>query len=353
MTSTYLSQIRTYSRMVVAFLVPFAILYTWLLRYAVRRAHRRLLAYKVDMKRACVVGPRDRARDVELRLVQDDSLGFDVVGVVDTAGESGEILTGTLGNVEDIERIVDRYRVQHIIVLPGAVDDEQLSEMVALGRRRVIDVTVLTDYAGLVFHQARVTDLQGRPVIFYPRDTRYLLDRLAKRTIDVVAGAAFAVVALPLYVLYSLYAFSRSRRPFVVTQRLGARGEPLALPVAGSGRTDGPSDFVNLPLFWLVVIGRMSIVGPYPLRPEDARHVGRVGRFRFDMRPGVTGYWRTGGASIGRDDLLVQDAAYVQNWSLVGDAKILVETFGRMLKGKRRTLSIGGDGGARDEAEAR
>jgi GT2 family glycosyltransferase/lipopolysaccharide/colanic/teichoic acid biosynthesis glycosyltransferase len=352
MTSTYLSQIRTYSRMVVAFLVPFAILYTWLARCAVRRAHRVLLSYQVDMKRACVVGPKDRAREVELRLVQDDALGFDVVGVVDTAGLSDGILTGTLGPVEDIERIVDRYRIQHIIVLPGAVGEELLAEVVALGRRRVIDVTVLTDYAGLVFHQARVSDLQGRPVIFYPRDTRYLLDRFAKRTMDVVGGAAFAVVSLPLYVLYSLYAFSRARRPFVVTERLGARGEPLALPVAGSGRTDGPSDFVNLPLFWLVVIGRMSIVGPYPLRPEDAQHVGRVGRFRFDMRPGLTGYWRMGGSSIDRDELLVQDAAYVQNWSLTNDAKILVETFGRMLGGKRRTLAIAAPGDVREGAHA-
>jgi lipopolysaccharide/colanic/teichoic acid biosynthesis glycosyltransferase len=110
--------------------------------------------------------------------------------------------------------------------------------------------------------------------------------------------------------------------------------------VAGSGRPDGPSDFVNLPLFWLVVIGRMSMVGPYPLRPEDADHVGRVGRFRFDMRPGVTGYWRIGPARISRDDLLVQDTAYVQNWSLTNDAKILLETMGAMIRGRRRVLEI-------------
>jgi GT2 family glycosyltransferase len=213
MTSTYLSQIRTYSRMVVAFLVPMAILFDALLRLGVRQLHRKLLAYKVDMKRACVVGPRDQAREVESRLMKDDALGFDVVGVVDTAGQSDEILTGTLGPVENIERIVERYRIHHIVVLPNAVGDELLAELVALGRRRVIDVTVLTDYAGLVFHQARVTDLQGRPVIFYPRDTRYLLDRFAKRALDLIFGAAFAVVSLPAYVLYSLYAFSRARRP--------------------------------------------------------------------------------------------------------------------------------------------
>ncbi|HET6350085.1 MAG TPA: glycosyltransferase [Candidatus Krumholzibacteria bacterium] len=340
MTSTYLSQIRTYSRMVVAFMVPAAILFDGLLRTGVRRVHRRLLSYQVDLKRACVVGPRERAREVEARLMNDDALGFDVVGVVDTAGESEGILTGTLGPVENIERIVERYRIHHVVVLPGAVGDVLLAELVALGRRRVIDVTVLTDYAGLVFHQAQVSSLQGRPVIFYPRDTRYLLERLTKRALDLVFGAGFAVVSLPGYVLYSLYAFARARKPFVVTSRLGAQGRPLVVPVAGGGRSDGPSDFVNLPLFWLVVIGRMSMVGPYPLRPEDAEHVGRVGRFRFDMRPGVTGYWRSGPARISRDDLLVQDTAYVQNWSLSNDAKILLETLASMLRGRQRVLEI-------------
>ena len=52
MTSTYLSQIRTYSRLVVAFIVPFAILYDWGLRSLVRHAHQKLLSLKVDLKRA-------------------------------------------------------------------------------------------------------------------------------------------------------------------------------------------------------------------------------------------------------------------------------------------------------------
>jgi lipopolysaccharide/colanic/teichoic acid biosynthesis glycosyltransferase len=318
--------------------------FDWLARTGVRSLHRRVLTLKVDLKRVCVVGPKASARDVELKLMQDDELGFDVVGIIDTADQSDEILTGTLGPLEDIEKIVDRYRLQHIVMLPGAVSDTQLAEVVTMARRRVIDVTVLTDYAGLVFHQARVSELQGRPIIFYPRDTRYLLDRVAKRALDLAVGVLFAVVSAPFHVVYSLYAFSRARKPFQVLERLGANGKPLALPVAGSERTDGPSDFVNLPLFWLVVIGKMSIVGPYPLRPEDARHVGRVGRLRFEMRPGVTGPWRMGASSIARQSLLVRDAAYVQDWSLTGDAKVLVATLPRMLCGTRRILDLTDDG---------
>ncbi len=340
MTSTYLSQIRTYSRMVVAIIVPFAILYAWGLRYAVRRVHGKLLAQKVDLKRACVVGPKAQAKEVELRLMQDDATGIDVVGVIDTAGQSDEILTGTLGAIENLERIVGRYRIQQIVVLPGALADEQLADVIALARRRVLDVLVMTDYAALVFQKARVGELQGRPVILYPRDARYLAARIVKRALDAVLGAAFTVVSAPFYMVYSLYAFSKARKPFVVGERLGARGESIAVPVAGNGQADGPSDFVNLPLFWLVVIGKMSIVGPYPLRAEDARFVDGIARFRYDMRPGVTGPWRAGTGAVARDVLLVQDAAYVQNWTLVTDAKIILATFVRVLFGRRRVLDI-------------
>ena len=84
----------------------------------------------------------------------------------------------------------------------------------------------------------------------------------------------------------------------------------------------------------------MSIVGPYPLRPEDARTVDGVARFRYDARPGLTGAWRTGSGPVSRDVLLVQDAAYVQNWSLLDDAKILVATIVPMLLGRRRVLDV-------------
>jgi lipopolysaccharide/colanic/teichoic acid biosynthesis glycosyltransferase len=340
MTSTYLGQIRTYSRLVVAFVVPFAILYDWGLRSGIRRLHRRLLEYKVDLKRVCVVGPMSKARELEDRL-HNEGLGLDVVGVVDTAGESGEILTGALGGADDIERVVDRYRVQEVIVLPGAVDDERLAELIAMGRRRVLDVTVVTDYTGLVFQHASVTHLMGRPVISYARDTRYAIDRAAKRFLDVIAGLVFVVLSAIPWVLYSLYALSRGARPFSHSARLGLEGEPFTTPTAGEDRPDGPSDFVNLPLFWLVAIGRLSIVGPYPLRPEEASGLEGARRFRFGARPGVTGYWRMRDrAETPLDDLIAQDADYLRNWSLSRDARIVLATLPRMLRGRMRSLLL-------------
>jgi GT2 family glycosyltransferase/lipopolysaccharide/colanic/teichoic acid biosynthesis glycosyltransferase len=341
MTSTYLGQIRTYSRMVVAFVVPFAILYDWGLRSVIRRTHRAMLSLKVDLKRACIVGPMENAKDLELKLMRDDQLGLDVVGIVDAAGSSDEILTGTLGPVEDLENIIDRYRVQEVILLPGSVPDARLAELVAMGRRRILDVTIVTDYAGLVFHQATVADLSGRPVIKYPRDTRYVIDRVVKRLTDIVFGGIFVVASAVLYVLYSLYALSKGRRPFTYSDRLGLEGKPITIPTAGDGRSDGPSDFVNLPLFWLVFVGKMSIVGPYPLVAEEASRLSGGARFRFEVRPGITGYWRAGTKrEISTGDLLAQDANYIRNWSLTQDFKIFLTNFLNVLLGRNRTLTV-------------
>jgi GT2 family glycosyltransferase/lipopolysaccharide/colanic/teichoic acid biosynthesis glycosyltransferase len=341
MTSTYLGQIRTYSRMVVVFLVPFAVLYDLGLRSVVRSFHRRLLAYKIDLKRVCIVGPPSEARALGQKLEADNTLGLDVVGVVaDTSLVDAGGISGLLGDAEDLERVVDEYRIQEVIILPGAVPDDRIAELVTMGRRRVLDVTVQTDYAGLVIRQAQVTNLAGRPVIAYQRDTRFVIDRVAKRLLDGVLGAFFLVVSLPFSVLYSIYASIRGSAPYVRESRLGLGGTPFNLPLAGAGSSNGPSDIVNLPLFWLVITGKMSMVGPYAIPAEDGPLVGAA-RFRFDMRPGVTGYWRVGAdEEIPLGDLLAQDANYNRNWSLVEDLKILVTTFGSILLGRKRSLRL-------------
>jgi GT2 family glycosyltransferase/lipopolysaccharide/colanic/teichoic acid biosynthesis glycosyltransferase len=341
MASTYISHIRTYSRMVVAFLVPLATLYDWGFRTAVRRFHRLLLAQKIDLKRVCIVGPHDEAQEFELRLLKDRSLGIEVVGFIDARAENLGTAEAGLGDLGDLESIVDEYRIQEVIILPNSLDADQIAGVVTMGRRRILDVAVLTDYSGLVTHQATVADLAGLPIIAYRRDTRYPLNRLAKRLFDIVLGTIFIIASVLPYVVYCIYAYIRSGRPFSGETRLGFRERPFTLPVAGTGISNRPSDLVNLPLFWLVVIGKMSIVGPYPFPVSKAGMLDRTAHFRFDVRPGITGYWRVGSVEdVVLEDLLVQDANYTRNWSFVQDMKILLRTIGFILTGRKHTLTF-------------
>lgn len=337
MASTYLGQIRTYSRVVVAFLVPFAIMYDWSFRQLIRRAHRKLLEQKIDLKRVCVVGTPERAKELEKRLMADPALGIEVVGIVDSGsgGEPGG--TWAVRGIAELNEMVDRYRIQEVIFVPGAVSDEQIADFVTTARRRVLDVTVVADYAGMVIHQAEVTDLAGRPAIAYRRDTRYVLDRFAKRLLDITLGLGFLVVSAPFSVLYFVYASIRGGKAYSSDERLGLGGKPFMLPMAGS--SNGPSDIANLPLFWLVVTGKMSMVGPYPFPTSESKMLGS--RFRFDQRPGVTGFWRSGrDEEILVEDLLAQDAKYARNWSFIQDLKILVTSTPNMLCGRKRVLKL-------------
>jgi lipopolysaccharide/colanic/teichoic acid biosynthesis glycosyltransferase len=340
MASTYLGQIRTYSRMVVAFLVPFAVLYDWALRSGVRKLHRLLLAQKIDLKSVCIVGPWEQAKALERNLQDDASLGVDVVGIVgtdptiDSAGKS-------LGSPEELDALVDRYRIQEIVLLPGAVPDDRIAELVTMGRRRALDITVITDYSGMVIHQASVTSRAGRPAISYRRDTRYTIDRVVKRLMDIVLGLLFLVVSLPISVVYLLYASIRDGAAFSREERLGLGGKPFMLPVAGTRSSAGPSDIVSSPLFWLVVTGKMSMVGPYPFPSGTGVLLDDAAGFRFDARPGITGFWRMGsGDEVHLDDLLAQDASYIRNWSLGQDLKILMMSLRNIILGRKRILII-------------
>ncbi|MCZ6767562.1 MAG: sugar transferase, partial [bacterium] len=316
-------------------LVPFAIMYDWSFRQLIRRSHRKLLKQKIDLKRVCIVGTPERANELEKRLMADPALGVEVVGIVDSG--SGKGPGGTWEGLAELNAMVDRYRIQEVIFVPGAVSDEEVADFVTTARRRVLDVTVVADYAGMVIHQAEVTDLAGRPAIAYRRDTRYVVDRLAKRLLDMVLGLGFLVVSAPFSMLYFVYASIRGGKAYSSDERLGLGGKPFMLPMAGS--SNGPSDIVNLPLFWLVVIGKMSMVGPYPFPASESKMLGP--RFRFDLRPGVTGFWRFGrNEEILMEELLAQDAKYARNWSFIQDLKILVTSMPNILFGKKRVLRL-------------
>jgi lipopolysaccharide/colanic/teichoic acid biosynthesis glycosyltransferase len=83
----------------------------------------------------------------------------------------------------------------------------------------------------------------------------------------------------------------------------------------------------ELPQLLNVVTGRMSLVGPRPLVPEEDATIVGEDRQRLAMRPGMTGVWQVGGAStIPIRKMVVLDRAYLETWSLWLDLKLLLKT---------------------------
>ena len=98
--------------------------------------------------------------------------------------------------------------------------------------------------------------------------------------------------------------------------------------------------FDELPNFWNVLKGSMSLVGPRPLVPEEADMVG-LDNPRFEVKPGVTGYAQVHGRdSISVAERTALDDEYVDIASMRTDVKILFETFGAVLHTKGEDTKV-------------
>jgi lipopolysaccharide/colanic/teichoic acid biosynthesis glycosyltransferase len=101
-------------------------------------------------------------------------------------------------------------------------------------------------------------------------------------------------------------------------------GDPRVTEVGARLRS---TSLDELPQLLNVVLGRMSLVGPRPLVPEEDATIVGGHRCRLAMRPGMTGVWQVGGAStIPIREMVTLDRGYLEEWSLWLDLKILLKT---------------------------
>jgi len=109
------------------------------------------------------------------------------------------------------------------------------------------------------------------------------------------------------------------------------RNDPRVTPL---GRLLRRTSLDELPQFWNVLKGDMSLVGPRPMSLRDVSFFSDAQLLRrFSVRPGMTGLWQVSGRSSFRfDRWIALDLDYIDHWSLVLDFKILARTLPAVLK---------------------
>jgi lipopolysaccharide/colanic/teichoic acid biosynthesis glycosyltransferase len=91
----------------------------------------------------------------------------------------------------------------------------------------------------------------------------------------------------------------------------------------------------ELPQFWNVIVGDMSLVGPRPPLPEEVSHYEPWQRRRLSMSPGMTCLWQISGRNnLDFDRWMELDLKYIDTWSPMLDLKILLKTVPAVLSGK-------------------
>lgn len=107
-------------------------------------------------------------------------------------------------------------------------------------------------------------------------------------------------------------------------------------PGKGIGNFIRKTSIDELPQFWNILIGDMSLVGTRPPTRNEYEQYDFHHKVRLSMKPGLTGMWQTSGRSDVTDfeEVVRLDREYIENWSLALDLKILLKTVAVVFKGE-------------------
>lgn len=188
-----------------------------------------------------------------------------------------------------------------------------------------------------------------------------------KRAFDVIFSAVVLFLLSPLYVALAIAIKVSDGGPmFFRQERVGFQGEPFVIhkfrtmvvdaeDLLSELRADSTGNGVlfkmdadprvtrlgqflrrtsldELPQFWTVLTGAMSVVGPRPHLENELAEFPDEGMRRLLIKPGITGLWQVNGRSeLSLEDSLRLDLSYVENWSMTGDLAIILKTVRAMI----------------------
>jgi Undecaprenyl-phosphate glucose phosphotransferase len=344
------------SQLVWGLFLVLTVVFTYASRGAVRELLERRWKAGIGLKRILIAGAGDLGRIVADRILQHRELGYQVVGFIDDRaggdhiGYRGLPLLGTLGEAGDIAQ---RERIDHLYVALPLDEHAKLLDLMEITSRECIDVKVVPDLLQFIALRARLEDLDGLPIINVNDVPLQGFNTWVKRGIDVALSAAtLTVLAVPVGIIAAVVKLSSTGPVFYRQERMGLDGkaftvykfrsmyqdaedstgpiwarddDPRATPV---GRWLRRFDLDELPQFWNVLRGDMSIVGPRPERPffvDQFKHRIPQYMLRHKVKAGITGWaqingWR-GNTSL--EKRIEYDLYYIENWSVSLDLKIM------------------------------
>jgi exopolysaccharide biosynthesis polyprenyl glycosylphosphotransferase len=253
------------------------------------------------------------------------------------------------------EMLADTHPDQVVVSYPERANAEY-ARILEILSEELVDVKVLPDFGRYSTFTYVARDELGIPLLAFNQISVGNTDRAMKRMLDIVGAMFFLVVASPLYAALAIAIKATSRGPvFFSQERVGADGARFRIYKFRTMRTDaeaitGPvwavendprttslgkwlrrTSLDEIPQFWNVLKGDMSLVGPRPERPEFVAQFRReIPKYmlRHKMKSGITGWaqingWR-GNTSL--NERIKHDLYYIGHWSHLFDVKILCLT---------------------------
>ena len=333
------------------------VLFREVLRYMRRKGH--------NLRYAIIVGTGSLANDIFNRIELHPELGLKIKGFLSQDKSAvGSVINGipVIGTYKDIGKIIiDKDIDQVITALP--IEQHALTvELLKDIGNEMVDIKVVPDLCEFMTLRGGIDELDGLPIISLQDTPLYGWNIVVKKTFDIIFSVAAIIITAPIIALISILIKIISHGPvFYKQERMGLDGKKFITykfrtMMVNAEENTGPvwakenderkttigtflrrTNLDELPQFFNVLKGDMSIVGPRPERPvfvEQFKKSIPQYMLRHKMKAGITGWaqvngWR-GNTSI--EKRIEYDLYYIENWSLMFDIKIILMTIWRGFK---------------------
>ena len=345
-----------------------------LARGAARAACRRQVHY---LQNTIIVGAGDVGQTIARKLLKHPEYGINLVGFVDSAPRERidglEHLT-LLGSPSELTELISLLDVERIIVAFSNDGHQASLDLIRALNELEVQVDIVPRFFEVLSPGIDLHAVEGVVMCGLPSTGLAWSSRLIKRGIDVVGSVLGLILLAPVFLalsaiirfdsdgpvffrqirageggrLFSIWKFrtmvldaDELKRDLAhLNKHRAPGGDPRMFKIDEDPRVTRVGKFVRrwsvdeLPQLINVLRGEMSLVGPRPLVPEEARYVEEWGVTRVRLKPGMTGLWQVlGRDGIGFDEMLRLDYLYVTTWSLGRDLSLLFRTIPAALRG--------------------
>ncbi len=228
-----------------------------------------------------------------------------------------------------------------------------------------VEISIVPSLYDMLTGAAEIADISGQPLVRITEHKMSDMELCIKRAFDIVVSATMLLLLMPVFVVISILVWSTSEGPILYRQeRVGLHGKPFNIlkfrtmrvhSEGGTPQLSADNDpritkvgkflrkyrLDELPQFWNILIGDMSIVGPRPERRYFINQIEEKAPYYcliYKVRPGLTSW---GPIKVGYTDTLDKmvrrlnyDIVYLENMSIALDVEIMFYTIGVILNGR-------------------